>query len=173
MELFSVFLFLIVCHLYAVLLLLWPLVRIQSNVLIFICVCHRAGFSTSVQTGPGSHPAFCTMGTGSFPVLKCPECVVNHPLPFGVEVKETVELHLYYPCGTSQPVLGQILPLLFSFISFSSSSSSSILMSSYPVFRKSSLLFFLSNSDDKLLAQDTLLCIVRFGKSAFISVDGS
>jgi hypothetical protein len=26
-----------------------------------------AGFSAPVQTGPGSHPAFCTMGTGSFP----------------------------------------------------------------------------------------------------------
>ena len=24
-------------------------------------------FSTPVQTGPGSHPASCTMGTGSFP----------------------------------------------------------------------------------------------------------
>jgi len=24
-------------------------------------------FSTVVQTGPGAHPASCTMGTGSFP----------------------------------------------------------------------------------------------------------
>jgi len=24
-------------------------------------------FSASVQTGPGAHPASCTMGTGSFP----------------------------------------------------------------------------------------------------------
>jgi len=24
-----------------------------------------------VQTGPGAHPASCTMGTGSFPVVKC------------------------------------------------------------------------------------------------------
>jgi len=27
----------------------------------------EAKFSTSVQTGPGAHPASCTMGTGSFP----------------------------------------------------------------------------------------------------------
>jgi hypothetical protein len=26
-----------------------------------------ARFSASVQTGPGTHPASCTMGTGSFP----------------------------------------------------------------------------------------------------------
>jgi len=26
-----------------------------------------ARFSTPVQTGPGAHPASCTMGTGSFP----------------------------------------------------------------------------------------------------------
>ena len=26
-----------------------------------------ARFSAPVQTGPGAHPAFCTMGTGSFP----------------------------------------------------------------------------------------------------------
>jgi hypothetical protein len=26
-----------------------------------------AKFSASVQTGPGAHPASCTMGTGSFP----------------------------------------------------------------------------------------------------------
>jgi len=24
-----------------------------------------------VQTGPGAHPASCTMGTGSFPRVKC------------------------------------------------------------------------------------------------------
>jgi hypothetical protein len=27
-------------------------------------------FSAPVQTGPGAHPAFCTMSTGSFPVVK-------------------------------------------------------------------------------------------------------
>ena len=27
----------------------------------------RARFSSPAQTGPGAHPASCTMGTGSFP----------------------------------------------------------------------------------------------------------
>jgi hypothetical protein len=27
-------------------------------------------FSAPVQTGPGAHPASCTTGTGSFPVVK-------------------------------------------------------------------------------------------------------
>ena len=30
----------------------------------------RVRFSTPVQTGPGAHPASCTMGTGSFPGVK-------------------------------------------------------------------------------------------------------
>ena len=29
-----------------------------------------ARFSAPVQTGPGAHPAFCTMGTGSYPGVK-------------------------------------------------------------------------------------------------------
>ena len=31
-----------------------------------------ARFSAPVQTGPGGHPASCTMGTGSFPGVKWP-----------------------------------------------------------------------------------------------------
>jgi len=30
----------------------------------------EARFSAPVQTGPGAHPATCTMGTGSFPGVK-------------------------------------------------------------------------------------------------------
>ena len=35
-----------------------------------------------VQTGPGAHPASCTMGTGSFPGVKCGRDVLlnTHPL---------------------------------------------------------------------------------------------
>ena len=35
-----------------------------------------------VQTGPGAHPASCTMGTGSFPGVKCGWGVLltTHPL---------------------------------------------------------------------------------------------
>ena len=41
----------------------------------------RARFSTPVQTGPGAHPAPCTMGTGSFLGVKSGRGVTTpHPL---------------------------------------------------------------------------------------------
>ena len=42
-----------------------------------------ARFSAPVQTGPGAHPASCTMGTGSFPGIKSARAVTltPHPLP--------------------------------------------------------------------------------------------
>jgi len=66
----------------------------------------EAIYSASVQTGPGAHPAFYTMGTGSFPVVRRPERGVDHPPPSSAEVKEKVELYLYSPSGSSWPVLG-------------------------------------------------------------------
>jgi len=38
-------------------------------------------FSAPFQTGPGAHPASCTMGTGSFPGVKCGRGVAltTHP----------------------------------------------------------------------------------------------
>jgi hypothetical protein len=41
-----------------------------------------ARFSAPVQTGPGAHPPFCTMGTGSFPGVKSGRGVklTSHPL---------------------------------------------------------------------------------------------
>jgi hypothetical protein len=41
-----------------------------------------------VQTGPGAHPASCTMGTGSFPGVKRPGCDADHPPSSSVEVKK-------------------------------------------------------------------------------------
>jgi len=48
----------------------------------------RSGFRFSVgrdfqpvQTGPGAHPASCTMGTGSFPGVKCGRGVTLTPHP--------------------------------------------------------------------------------------------
>ena len=38
-----------------------------------------ARFSAPVQTGPGSHPASCIMGTGSFPGVKSGRCVTLTP----------------------------------------------------------------------------------------------
>jgi hypothetical protein len=56
-----------------------------------------AKFSAPVQTGPGAHPAFYTMGTGSFPGIKRQERCVDHPHPSSAEVKERVEVYLYTP----------------------------------------------------------------------------
>ena len=41
-----------------------------------------ARFSAPVHTGPGAHPAFCTMGTGSFPRVKRGRGVTLTPHPF-------------------------------------------------------------------------------------------
>jgi hypothetical protein len=40
-------------------------------------------FSALVQTGPWAHPASCTLGTGSFPVVESDRGVAlaRHPLP--------------------------------------------------------------------------------------------
>ena len=40
-----------------------------------------ARFSAPVQTGPGAHPASCTMGTGSFPGVKSGRSVTLTPHP--------------------------------------------------------------------------------------------
>jgi len=65
-----------------------------------------ARFSTPVQTGPGVHPAFYTVGTSSFPEVKQPGRGIDHPPPSSTEVKERAELYLYSPFGPSWPVLG-------------------------------------------------------------------
>ena len=47
-----------------------------------------ARFSAPVQTGPGAHPASCTMGTGSFPGVKRPgRGVEPSPPPSSVVMK--------------------------------------------------------------------------------------
>jgi len=50
----------------------------------------EARFSAPVQTGPGAHPASCTMGTGSFPGVKSGRGVTlnSHPLPVPLVMKE-------------------------------------------------------------------------------------
>ena len=69
-----------------------------------------ARFSASVQTGPGANPASYTMGTGSFPRVKRPGRVVDHPPVSSGEVIERVELYLYIS-GPPWPVLGWTLPV--------------------------------------------------------------
>jgi hypothetical protein len=63
-------------------------------------------YSGSVQTGPGAHPAFYTMGTGSFPGVKRPGRGVGHPPPLSAEVEERVGLYICSLSGPSWPVLG-------------------------------------------------------------------
>jgi len=41
----------------------------------------KARFFTTVQTGPGAHPASCTMGTGYFPGVKTGRGVTLTPHP--------------------------------------------------------------------------------------------
>jgi hypothetical protein len=48
----------------------------------------EAGFFAHVQTGPGAHPASCTMGTGFFPVVKRPGRGADHPPPSSAEVNK-------------------------------------------------------------------------------------
>jgi hypothetical protein len=45
-----------------------------------------ARFFAHVQTGPGAHPASCTMDTGSFPGVKRPGRGADHPPPCSAEV---------------------------------------------------------------------------------------
>jgi len=49
-----------------------------------------ARFSAHVQTGPGAHPASCTMGTGSFPGVKSDRgmTLTLHPLLVPLVMKE-------------------------------------------------------------------------------------
>jgi hypothetical protein len=60
-----------------------------------------ARFSAPLQTGPGAHPASYTMGTESLLGLKRP----GQP-PSSAEVKERVQLYLFFPSEVSWPVLG-------------------------------------------------------------------
>ena len=48
----------------------------------------EARLSAPVQTGPGVHPASCTMGTGSFPGVKRPGRGVDHPLHLVPKLKK-------------------------------------------------------------------------------------
>jgi hypothetical protein len=64
-----------------------------------------ARFSVSVQTGPGAHPASCTMFTGSFPGVESGRGVTLTPHPLLVpRSKNKVELYLYSPKGPSWPM---------------------------------------------------------------------
>jgi hypothetical protein len=62
----------------------------------------KARFSAPVQTGPGAHPASCTMDTGSFPRVESGRGVTLTPHSLLVPwSKNRVELYLYFPQGPS------------------------------------------------------------------------
>ena len=63
-----------------------------------------------VQTGPGAHPASCRMGNGSFPGVKRPGRVADHPPPSKCRGQERVELYLYSLFGPSWPVMEAPFP---------------------------------------------------------------
>ena len=58
---------------------------------------HRWGerFFAPVQTGPGAHPAPCTMGTGSFPGVKYGRGVTLIATPSTAEVKKSTAVPLF------------------------------------------------------------------------------
>jgi hypothetical protein len=58
-----------------------------------------ARFFAHVQTGPGAHPASCTMGTGSFPGVKQPGRSADHPPPSSAEVKKGQSYTSIHPLG--------------------------------------------------------------------------
>jgi hypothetical protein len=76
----------------------------KTNVIsiLFLNICIRPGtksnrpgiesrwgarFFAHAQTGPGAHPASCTMGTGYFPGVKRPGRGADHPPPPSAEVE--------------------------------------------------------------------------------------
>jgi len=56
-------------------------------------------FSAPVQSGPGAHPASCTMGVGSFPGVKRPGRGADSPHSPSAEGKEGVEIYIYSHLG--------------------------------------------------------------------------
>jgi hypothetical protein len=66
-----------------------------------------------VQTGSGANLASYTLGSVPFQGLKRPGRGVDHTPTSSAEVKERVELYIYFPSGPSWPILGWNLPLLY------------------------------------------------------------
>ena len=63
-----------------------------------------ARFSAPVQTGPVAHPASCTMGTGSFPGVKCGRGVTLTPHPLLVPWSRKSRAILLLPLWAVRPL---------------------------------------------------------------------
>jgi hypothetical protein len=57
----------------------------------------EARFSTPVQTGPGAHPVYCKMGTGSFPGVKSGRGVTLTPHPLLVPLVMKEQSYTFIP----------------------------------------------------------------------------
>jgi hypothetical protein len=64
-----------------------------------------ARFFAHAQTGPGPHPASCTMGTGSFPGVNQPGRCTDH-LPLLAPRSIMSRIYLYSPLGPSWSDIG-------------------------------------------------------------------
>jgi hypothetical protein len=60
----------------------------HTHIYIYIYVMFYMSSFAPVQTGPGAHPASCTMGTGSLPGVKRPGRGADQPPPSSAEVKK-------------------------------------------------------------------------------------
>jgi len=59
----------------------------------------EARFHSPVKTGPGAHPTFYIMGTGSFPGVKRPGRGVDHPSSSSAAVKDGTAITYSPPLG--------------------------------------------------------------------------
>jgi hypothetical protein len=69
-----------------------------------------ARFFAHIQTGPGAHPASCTMGTGYFMGVEQSGRGADHPPPPSAEVENEYSYTSTPPVGPSWPVIGWPLP---------------------------------------------------------------
>jgi hypothetical protein len=67
-----------------------------------------ARFFAHVQTRPGTHPASCTMGNGSFPGVKRPGRGACHPPPSSAEVKNEWSYTSTPPLGLRGILWGEL-----------------------------------------------------------------
>jgi len=70
----------------------------------------EARFSLPIQNGPETHPASCTMCTGSLLVVKRLECETVHPPISNAKFENGLELHLRLSFVGAQARHGVILP---------------------------------------------------------------
>jgi len=68
----------------------------------------EARFSASVQNGSEVHPAFCRMGTVSFPAVKRPERGVDHPPHLAPRLKKQYSYTSTPPLGLCGPLYGEL-----------------------------------------------------------------